>query len=295
MAESAKKFLVTGATGRTGGHTVRQLRERGAPVRALVHREDQRSAALSALGAEVVVGDMLSLASMTEATRGIAAAYFTYPVNPGLMEATAIFAHAAAESGVGAVVNMSQRPARPDAPSDASRQHWLSERVLDWSPVPVTHLRPTLFAEWLLRFYWPDGTLRLPFSEESRHAPIAAEDQARVITAILDDPAPHAGQVYPLFGAEAIDHRQIAREMSRALGKTVTYTPTGVDEFIGIMRDQGFSEQTVQHLGAIVVDYRNGIFDGNNDVVKTIGGQEPQSVREFVARNKHQFDAKSAR
>jgi uncharacterized protein YbjT (DUF2867 family) len=38
-----KKFLVTGATGDTGGYTVEQLLERGHAVRALAHREDDRS------------------------------------------------------------------------------------------------------------------------------------------------------------------------------------------------------------------------------------------------------------
>jgi hypothetical protein len=51
---------------------------------------------------------MLDLAAVTAATRDITAAYFTYPIVPGLLEATAILAQAAAESGVGAMVNMSQ-------------------------------------------------------------------------------------------------------------------------------------------------------------------------------------------
>ena len=51
------RFLVTGATGDTGGYTVEQLLERGHAVRALAHREDDRSKRLQELGAEVVIGD----------------------------------------------------------------------------------------------------------------------------------------------------------------------------------------------------------------------------------------------
>ncbi len=151
------------------------------------------------------MGDMLDLAAVTAATRDITAAYLTYPIAPGLLEAIAIFAQAAVESGVSAIVNMSQISARRDAASNAARQHWLAGRILDWSPVSVTHLRPTFFAEWLVTDYQPDGTLPLPFGD-GRHAPIAAEDQARVITAILEDPAPHTGQVYPLVGLEEMNH-----------------------------------------------------------------------------------------
>ncbi|MEV6898978.1 NmrA family NAD(P)-binding protein [Amycolatopsis sp. NPDC051372] len=48
-------FLVTGATGRTGGGAVKLLLERGHRARAMVHREDDRSRALAEAGAEVVV------------------------------------------------------------------------------------------------------------------------------------------------------------------------------------------------------------------------------------------------
>jgi nucleoside-diphosphate-sugar epimerase len=51
-----KKFLVTGATGDTGGYTVEQLVERGHAVRALAHREDDRSKRLEKIGAEVLIG-----------------------------------------------------------------------------------------------------------------------------------------------------------------------------------------------------------------------------------------------
>jgi uncharacterized protein YbjT (DUF2867 family) len=257
-----------------------------------VHREDERSAKLAAAGAEIVVADMLDLAAVTAATRGITAAYFTYPILPGLLEASTIFAQAAAESGVSAMVNMSQISARRDAASNAARQHWLAERMLDWSPVPVTHLRPTFFAEWLLTNYQPDGTLPLPFGD-GRHAPIAAEDQARVITAILKDPAPHAGQVYPLFGARDMNHYEIAEEMSEALGKRVTYRPISLDEFTERLHNRGFDDHTIQHLRAVAIDYRNGVFAGTNDIVRTVGGTEPQTVQEFVTRNKQYFDDKS--
>jgi uncharacterized protein YbjT (DUF2867 family) len=292
MSESSKRFLVTGATGKTGAYVVRQLCERGEQVRALVHREDERSAELAAAGAEIVVGDMLDLAAVTAATRGITAAYFTYPILPGLLEATTILAQAAAESGVSAMVNMSQISARRDAASNAARQHWLAERILDWSPVRVTHLRPTFFAEWLVAFYEPDGTLPLPF-DEGRHAPIAAEDQARVITAILEDPAPHAGRVYPLFGPKEMNHYEIAEEMSKALGRPVTYRPISLDEFTERLHNRGFNEHTIQHLRAVAIDYLNGVFAGINDIVNTVGGTEPQSVQEFVTRNKKYYDDRS--
>jgi NAD(P)H dehydrogenase (quinone) len=149
---SEKIFLIAGATGKTGRHTVRLLLQRGYRVRALVHREDTRSTQLAEQGAEIFVGDLLDLASVRAAAGAVDSAYFTYPIREDLLEATAVFAQAVHEAGVKAVVNMSQISARAEAGSDAARQHWLAERWLDWAPFTVTHLRPTFFAEWLIQF-----------------------------------------------------------------------------------------------------------------------------------------------
>jgi NAD(P)H dehydrogenase (quinone) len=46
-------------------------------------------------------------------------------------------------------VNMSQITARRISKSHAAQNHWIAERLLDRSRISVTHLRPTLFAEWL--------------------------------------------------------------------------------------------------------------------------------------------------
>ncbi|HEX3521219.1 MAG TPA: NAD(P)H-binding protein, partial [Stellaceae bacterium] len=174
---SAEKFLVTGATGKTGRYTVQRLLEKGHAVRALVHKEDERSEALRGAGAEVVAGDLLEHDDAIRATVGVSAAYFCYPVRPGLIQATAYFADAAKRAGLEAVVNMSQISAREDSKSHAARDHWIAERVLDWSEVPVVHLRPTFFAEWLLfprsrATIVEDGIIDLPYGE-GRHAPIA--------------------------------------------------------------------------------------------------------------------------
>jgi hypothetical protein len=37
-----------------------------------------------------------------------------------------------------------------------------------------------------------------------------------------------------------------------------------------------------QHLSNVAVDYQNGIFAGNNDLVERIGGKKPTTVQEFI-------------
>ncbi|MFF4732776.1 NAD(P)H-binding protein [Streptomyces mirabilis] len=285
----ASTFLIIGAAGKTGRSTAETLLGRGHQVRALVRQEDERSEALARQGAEIVVGDVQDIESISAAARGIDALYFTYPIAPGLIDATANVAQAADENGVKAIVNMSQISARRDSESDAARHHWVAERVLDRFPVPATHLRPTFFGSWLVDT-WADGTgeLRLPFGE-GRHAPIAETDQAAVIAAILENPAPHAGKVYSLYGPVERDHYGIAAEMSRALGREVTYVPIDLDDFTKILEGRGAPAHLVQHLRAVAIDYRNGVFAGTNGLVKEIGGVDPLDVYDFVTANKASF------
>jgi NAD(P)H dehydrogenase (quinone) len=65
---------------------------------------------------------------------------------------------------------MSQISARRIAKSHAAQNHWIAERLLDRSGIPVTHLRPTFFAEWLM--YLSDSIRErnmfpLPFGENT--------------------------------------------------------------------------------------------------------------------------------
>ncbi len=285
-------LLVTGAAGRTGGYAAQLLLERGHRVRALVHRFDDRAAQLRDRGAEVIVGDLNDIDVVREAAEGARAAYFVYPISPGLLEATATFAQAAEEAGITAIVNMSQISARRGAASDAARIHWLGERILDWSPIAATHLRPTYFAEWFTIFgaqgIRDEGVLRLPFGN-GRHAPITAEDQGRVIAAILEHPEEHAGQVYPLFGAVEMNHYQIAEAISDALGRPVRYEPADIPTWIESIKAQGFPDFLAQHLSNVAVDYQNGIFAGNNDLVERIGGKKPTTVQEFITDHIAEF------
>jgi NAD(P)H dehydrogenase (quinone) len=292
MTTEKTALLVTGAAGRTGGYAAQLLLERGHRVRALVHRFDDRAAALRDTGAEVVVGDLQDIDTVREAAEDVRAAYFVYPIAPGLLEATTTFAQAADEAGVGAIVNMSQISARRGTASDAARIHWLGERILDWSPVAATHLRPTYFAEWYTIFcaasIRDEGVFRLPFGD-GRHAPITAEDQGRVIAAILENPAEHAGQVYPLFGAVEMNHHQIAEAISEALGRTVHYEPTEIPTWIDGIKAKGFPDFLAQHLSNVAVDYQNGVFAGTNDIVERIGGKKPTTVQEFITDHLAEF------
>jgi NAD(P)H dehydrogenase (quinone) len=215
---------------------------------------------------------------------------------PGLIDAIAYFAQAAKEAGVSAIVNISQMTARRDSKSHAAQNHWIGERVFDWSGVAVTHLRPTLFAEWLLYpFSWKNysekDTLALPFGT-GRFAPITTEDQGRVIAAILANPDPHAGRTYKLFGPLELDGYGIAAAISTVLQRKVRYSPIEVSEFLDTLgKMPPYSDPFfMQHLGAVALDCQNGITGGTNNIVEVLTGSCPLSVQDFVMKHREAFE-----
>jgi len=283
---SDKTILVTGSTGETGGYAIQALAQMPVILRALVRTDDERAARLRAMGVETVVGDLLDIDAIRAAMEGVSTAYFVYPLLPGLVTATAYFAQAAAEAGVQGIVNMSQISARRDSKSHQARDHWISERVFDWSGVPVTHIRPTFFAQWLTRgkqvkTIAEEGRFRLPFGT-GRHAPIAAEDQGRFIAAILTDPAPHAGKTYQLCGPVEMDYHGVAAAMSEELGRTIVYEPMEIADYRRQLEGVNMPDQMIQHLCAVAEDYRSGLFKGTDTIIEKITGVPPMSVQAFV-------------
>ncbi|UHH16838.1 NAD(P)H-binding protein [Streptomyces malaysiensis] len=225
--------LVTGAAGGVGavGRTVvEELRRRELPVRAMVHREDERADALRTTGAEVVVGDLTRAPDVVRALDGCGRMYFGMSVSAKYLEATVTTAAAAREyARLDALVNMSQMTVSQmdltsTSESTQQRQQWLAEQALNWSGLPVTHIRPTIFMEnpmfqvFAYASIAEEGTIRLPFGA-ARTNPVAARDVAAVVTEILVDPTSHIGRIYHLTGPASVDMTTMAQEFADALGR----------------------------------------------------------------------------
>jgi uncharacterized protein YbjT (DUF2867 family) len=284
-----------GSHGATGNHVVRQLLAQGLSVRAFVRQADERAKELGELGADIAVGDLHSFKDVRAALDGVQRAYFTYPVAEGLLEATTMFVSAGKQTGLRSVVNMSQITARPDHASPAARQHWLAERVLDWSGIGVTHLRPPFFLENLFNVAAPtvgaDSKIYLPYGQ-GRHAPIAGEDIARVAVGILTDPDPHRGRTYVPTGPASLMMAEQASVFTDVLGRETEYVEISVQAWREILsRVPVMTPYLIEHLARVAESHQHGEFDAVTDVVGTIGGASPKSLEMFIRQTQTAFGA----
>jgi uncharacterized protein YbjT (DUF2867 family) len=174
----AHPILVTGAAGRVGGigRTVTALLlQHGKAVRAMVRTEDERAQALRDMGAEVMVGDLLDLAAMHRVIAGCKTMYFGMSVSDAYLAATVNAAAVAKHHGVQAFINMSQMTLAQmsitaTTASPQHKLHWLAEQALNWSGLPVVHVRPTVLLEGFFLLFAAESVrqsnqIRLPLGE----------------------------------------------------------------------------------------------------------------------------------
>ena len=119
-------------------------------------------------------------------------------------------------------------------------------------------------------------TLALPFGG-GKTSPISAVDVARTVAVILDDPAPHIGQIYDLTGPESADLDHYARVFSEALGRPIRYRDVPLPAWSEGLRQAGFPEHVVSHLSAMTELNRHGRYDRITDAMYKLTGKAPTS------------------
>ena len=149
---SRETVLITGAGG-VGRLVIEDLCTHDVPVRVMVRRDDERAAEFSRFGADVVLGDLTRPETVAAGLRDVGRMYFAMPVSRDHLLAATVVATVAKECGtLDALVGMSQMTvsqmtATSTDESHQQRLHWLAEQVLNWSGLPVIHIRPTSFLD----------------------------------------------------------------------------------------------------------------------------------------------------
>ncbi|MEU7371901.1 NAD(P)H-binding protein [Streptomyces hygroscopicus] len=292
--------LITGA-GDVGRAVLEKLRSYDVPVRVMVRRDDDRAAELRRLGAEVVVGDLTRPETVATALEGVGRMYFAMPVSPDHLLAATVVATVAREHGrLAGLVGMSQMTvsqmtATSTAESHQQRLHWLAEQVLNWSGLPVVHIRPTsfldnpLFTTLAAHTIRESGTIALPFGT-GRTSPVAVDDVARVVATVLRDPAPHIGHVYELTGPRTVDMTELAQAFSRALGRPVTYSDVPLDQWRAeVLAEAGLPPHTEEHIATMARLHHDNRYDRVSDDVERVTGVPPQSIEAFVAARRSAY------
>jgi len=232
-----KTVLVTGATGRQGGAVLRQLRQRGFPVRALtrdVSRPEVR--ALTGPGVEVFQGDMGDPNSLTSAMDGVFGVYSVQNWHQAGMDGEVRqginLAEAARRSGVthfvySSVASVDQHTGIPHFETKARVEEHIRSSGLRY-----TFVRPAFFMEnWLsMRPAIENGAISMPLDPDKRLQMIAVEDIGGVVAMAFEHPGKWQDRTIELAGDE-LSMAEVAQVFTRASGHEVRYVQVPWDEF----------------------------------------------------------------
>lgn len=246
---TTEPIAVLGATGRTGGVTVRHLLQRGATVRALTRQPEASSArALRELGADVVAADMDDEASMKEALGGAERLFNVQPAFDargryrGEVELAqgAVVAVAAASVGIRHVVQLAAGQGEPTGLPHFDAKLTI-RRGFEDRGIPVTALHPGPFMELMVdRSFAPALSVwgvEPRIVGWDRPLPwVALDDIGRVAAGALVEPVPAAGATVELIG----DVRSLrsCRDLLAASGRRPRRAPLPTPLFRAMVGDE---------------------------------------------------------
>jgi uncharacterized protein YbjT (DUF2867 family) len=274
--------VVTGATGNVGSQVVRELRDRGVPLRAFV-RDPTRAAERLGHDVELAVGDFSEAASVRRAMEGADALLLACANHPCQVayETTAI--DAAAAAGVRRIVKLSTIGAEVGSPLAFWDWQGRIERHLARSGVPAVVLRSNFYMSNLLAAAEPvrrEGKLVAP-AGGARIAMIDPRDVAAVAAVALTADG-HDGRTYVLTGPEAITYERVAEELSVVAGRRVEFVDAPDEATRQGLLATGAPEWFAENLVTLYGILRQGAAAQATGTVRALTGREPRSFGEFA-------------
>ncbi|MER5643700.1 SDR family oxidoreductase [Streptosporangium sp. NPDC002524] len=279
-----RTVLITGATGTVSTALTKALAGADVDLRALV-REGSGADGPRERGAEVFVGDLDDARSLAPAFEGVQDVWLLTPNGPRAPENAMNAVWAARRAGVERVVRLSVVGAAHDAPNRSGRLHALSDRETERCGMRWTILRPHWFMQNLLNEAGDvaaTGTFSLNMAS-ARIGMIDVRDLAECAARVLlDDPDRHHGQTYTLTGPRSLTFDEVARELGRALGRSVTYLPVGDDARRGTLLGHGVPGWIADMLEEYARAYASGWGDLTTGTVAGLLGRPPRDVSDFA-------------
>lgn len=228
--------LVTGATGKQGGHLVRELVSRGHSVRALTRKPDSpAAAALAERGVTIVPGDFEDQGSLERAARGVDTVFaMSTPFESGAKTETreGINLVRAASVGVTHLVYSSVAGADRETGIPHFDSKLQVEQELRRSGVPFTIVAPVFFMENFLgdglATGIAKGSIALALPATRRLQQIAVADIARFTALVIERRESFLGKRIDIASDE-LTMVAAAAAISEASGRHIGYTALPID------------------------------------------------------------------
>ena len=276
-------IVVTAAAGQTGMAVVRALRSRSVAVRAVVGRDVPRPE-LTALGAEVAVGDLREPSSVAPLLADTEALYLIWPnVDPAEAVGAQALLDAAQLMALPRVVYHSVlRPQARSMPHHAAKDQ--VEEALDRSDLAWRVLQPCAYADNLDRQFAEaavTGLFRSPWGPERAQSLVDLRDVGEAAAVLLTENGLDGG-TFEAAGPEPLTACDIATRFTVALGREVTAVDAVPDGPVPPLdgTDQAYAAHCLRRM---FDHYRAHGFIGTPRVLEALLDRRPRTFTEHLA------------
>ena len=274
-------ICITGAGGTVGSEVVKQLELAQVPFRLAYFSKAKVDAAL-AQGIDAVIIDYNHPETLRAAFQGCDQLFLLGPnaLNQTQLELNAV--EAAKAVGVQHIVKQSVMGAEDEAFSLAL-VHRPVERAIEASGMAWTFLRPNSFMQNVVTFMGETIKTESAFYSASGEAKIAhvdVRDIAAVAVKALTEPT-HRGQAYTLTGPEAMTYDELANELSKVLGRSISHISLSPGDLKHGMLAEGMPEAIADRMLDLERYYRENQASRITSDIKQVTGQEPRRFAQY--------------
>lgn len=276
-------ILITGATGSIGTELINVLAKQGVRFRAMVRSPKDVQTISTIPGAEVVLGDFNDKTTLGKALKGIERAFLLTNSSEQAERQQLSFVREAKRAGVKHIVKLSQLAADVHSPVRFLRYHAVVEQAIRESGMAFTFLRPNLFMQGLLGFrslIVEQGKFFAAVGD-ARISVVDIRDIASVAAAALTEEG-HEGNVYTLTGPQALTHTEMASELSKALGRSVTFVDVPPSAMRDALSGAGFPDWQADGLIEDYAHYSRNEAAAVEADIEEITGKTARNFSDFA-------------
>ena len=278
------RIMITGALGNVGGYAA----EYAIKANEEVTVADINVEALTAKygkNAQAVYFDFTKPETFENALNGVDRVFIMRPPHLGKPEDLQPFIDALKKKNIKLVaflslIGVEHNPFPP---------HGKIEKYIKAAGLPYCFVRPNFFMQNISGVHAFEikhfDRIVVPVSKAVTGF-IDAEDIGELVSKVLCEHEKHINTAYAVTGPEAIDYFEVAKIMSRHLGRTVTYVnpkPSLAKKYWIDIR--GLDKEYATVMGMLYMITRMGNAKAVTNVFEEIMGKKPQSFEQFVVKN----------
>lgn len=275
-------ILITGATGHLGKAVVNQLLTKTAASNiAILARDLNKALEYKTKGVEVRIGDFDNQNSLNTAMKGIETVLLVSGADPvNRLQQHKNVIDAAAKNGVNkiAYTSVTMENLATSANQFLMQSHFQTEDYIKESGLKYTFFRNNLYTDTILMFAGEnpfETGIALPAGNGKVGFALRREIGEAIANELLQTTSEN--KIYEITGSESYSYEDVAVELSKLSGKTVTYTDLRAEAYAELLKNIGVPEEYISMFNAFAADIKNNQHSKITSDLEILLGRKPIS------------------